>query len=105
MCHDVGLAVVEQIHRRDTADQPHHGRLPTTPIGSRSGGPQVLGHGPRIPSDPERAGPRGVHDLSPRRPDTASSSSRFPTTKPVKNRIHFDLRPAAGTRDEEVERI
>ena len=28
-----------------------------------------------------------------------------PDTKTVKNRIHFDLRPSAGTRDEEVERL
>jgi len=28
-----------------------------------------------------------------------------PDAKSVKNRIHFDLRPRSGTRDEEVERI
>ena len=28
-----------------------------------------------------------------------------PDTKSVKNRIHFDLRPSEGTRDEEVERL
>jgi hypothetical protein len=28
-----------------------------------------------------------------------------PETKQVKNRIHFDLRPTAGTRDEEVDRL
>ena len=28
-----------------------------------------------------------------------------PDAKAVKNRIHFDLRPRAGTRDEEVERL
>jgi hypothetical protein len=28
-----------------------------------------------------------------------------PDTKTVKNRIHFDLRPRSGTRDEEVERL
>jgi hypothetical protein len=28
-----------------------------------------------------------------------------PDTKQVKNRIHFDLRPTSGTRDEEVERL
>jgi hypothetical protein len=28
-----------------------------------------------------------------------------PDTKTVKNRLHFDLRPATGTRDEEVARV
>lgn len=28
-----------------------------------------------------------------------------PDTKTVKNRLHFDLRPRTGTRDEEVERL
>ena len=28
-----------------------------------------------------------------------------PDTKEVKNRLHFDLRPRAGTRDEELERL
>ena len=28
-----------------------------------------------------------------------------PDAKQVKNRIHFDLRPRSGTRDEEVERV
>jgi hypothetical protein len=28
-----------------------------------------------------------------------------PDTKTVKNRLHFDLRPSAGTRDEEVDRL
>ena len=30
---------------------------------------------------------------------------RVPEAKSVKNRIHFDLRPSIGTRDEEVERL
>ncbi len=30
---------------------------------------------------------------------------RVPEAKSVKNRLHFDLRPATGTRDEEVERL
>jgi hypothetical protein len=28
-----------------------------------------------------------------------------PDTKQVKNRLHFDMRPTSGTRDEEVERL
>ena len=28
-----------------------------------------------------------------------------PDTKTVKNRLHFDLRPSVGTRDEEVQRL
>ena len=30
---------------------------------------------------------------------------QVPDTKSVKNRLHFDLRPRAGTRDEETERV
>lgn len=30
---------------------------------------------------------------------------QVPDTKRVKNRIHFDLRPREGTRDEELERL
>ena len=30
---------------------------------------------------------------------------QVPDTKSVKNRLHFDLRPAAGTRDAEVARV
>jgi hypothetical protein len=30
---------------------------------------------------------------------------RVPEAKSVKNRVHFDLRPATGTRDEEVARV
>jgi hypothetical protein len=30
---------------------------------------------------------------------------QVPDTKSVKNRLHFDLRPRSGTRDEETERV
>ncbi|MBJ7359879.1 VOC family protein, partial [Nocardioides sp.] len=40
-----------------------------------------------------------------RHPETGHSILfiEVPDTKTVKNRVHFDLRPAAGTRDEELE--
>ena len=42
-----------------------------------------------------------------RNPDNGHSLLfiEVPDTKSVKNRIHFDLRPTEGTRDEEVERL
>ncbi len=57
-----------------------------------------------LPDDPNEAGheecmiqsPDGVHQLL---------FIEVPDTKTVKNRLHFDLRPTAGTRDEEVARL
>ena len=58
----------------------------------------------RGPRGSQRARPRGVHDLLPRRPDPRPVH-RGARAKQVKNRIHFDLRPTAGPRDDEVERL
>ena len=57
-----------------------------------------------LPDDPNEPGheecmiqsPDGDHQLL---------FIEVPDTKSVKNRIHFDLRPREGTRDEEVERV
>lgn len=57
-----------------------------------------------IPDDPNEPGheecmimrPDGGHQLL---------FIEVPDTKSVKNRIHFDLRPSGGTRDEEVARL
>ena len=46
-----------------------------------------------------------MHDPLRARPGTRCCSSRCPDAKQVKNRLHFDLRPVDGTRDEEVARL
>jgi hypothetical protein len=64
---------------------------------------QVLGY-VDLPDDPNEPGhvecmiqtPDGTHRVL---------FIEVPETKQVKNRIHFDLRPTAGTRDEEVDRL
>ena len=64
---------------------------------------QVLGY-VDVPDDPNEPGHEECMILSP------ESGHRLlfievPDTKQVKNRIHFDLQPASGTRDEEVQRV
>jgi catechol 2,3-dioxygenase-like lactoylglutathione lyase family enzyme len=64
---------------------------------------QVLGY-VDVPDDPNEPGhpecmiirPDGGHQLL---------FIEVPDTKSVKNRLHFDLRPAEGTRDEEAARL
>ena len=56
------------------------------------------------PEDPNRPG----HEECPISARDGSHRILFiqvPEAKQVKNRIHFDLRPNAGTRDQEVERL
>ena len=57
-----------------------------------------------MPDDPNEAG----HDECwIQRPDGGHPVLfiEVPEAKNVKNRLHFDLRPSAGTRDEEVDRV
>jgi hypothetical protein len=64
---------------------------------------QVLGY-VDVADDPNEPGHEECMILS---PDTGHRVLfiEVPDVKRVKNRIHFDLRPTSGTRDEEVERV
>jgi hypothetical protein len=58
-----------------------------------------------LPDDPNEP---GHEECMIHAPDETGHRLLFievPDTKQVKNRIHFDIRPTAGTRDEEVERV
>ena len=57
-----------------------------------------------IPDDPNEPGHPECMIQSPEA-DHRLLFIEVPDTKAGKNRIHFDLRPSAGTRDEEVERL
>jgi len=57
-----------------------------------------------IPDDPNEPGHPECMIQSPEA-DHRLLFIEVPDTRTVKNRIHFDLRPSAGTRDEEVERL
>ncbi len=57
-----------------------------------------------IPDDPNEAGHPECMIQSPEA-DHQLLFIEVPDTKTVKNRIHFDLRPSAGTRDEELARL
>jgi glyoxalase superfamily protein len=64
---------------------------------------QVLGY-VDVPDDPNEPGHEECMILSP------ESGHRLlfievPDAKQAKNRIHFDIQPTSGTRDEEVERV
>ena len=64
---------------------------------------KVLGY-VDIPDDPNLPG----HEECPIRDPRTGHEVLFievPEAKSVKNRIHFDLRPREGTRDEELERL
>ena len=64
---------------------------------------QVLGY-VDVDDDPNEPGHEACMILS---PDSGHRLLfiRVPDEKRVKNRIHFDIQPRAGTRDEEVERV
>jgi hypothetical protein len=64
---------------------------------------QVLGY-VDVEGDPNEPGHEECMIVS---PDTGHQLLfiEVPDTKTVKNRLHFDLRPATGTRDEEVARV
>jgi catechol 2,3-dioxygenase-like lactoylglutathione lyase family enzyme len=64
---------------------------------------QVLGY-VDVDGDPNEPGHEECMILS---PDTGHQVLfiEVPDAKRVKNRIHFDLRPSSGTRDEEVARV
>ena len=64
---------------------------------------QVLGY-VDVEDDPNKPGHEECMILS---PDTGHSLLfiEVPDTKTVKNRMHLDLRPSVGTRDEEVARL
>jgi hypothetical protein len=57
-----------------------------------------------VPDDPNEP---GHEECMIQRPDGGHPLLfiQVPEGKAVKNRIHFDLRPTAGTRDQEVERV
>lgn len=58
-------------------------------------------------SDPDEPDEPGDEECLIRDPETRHTILfiEVPEAKSVKNRIHFDLRPRAGTRDEEVARL
>lgn len=64
---------------------------------------QVLGY-EDDPDDPNEA---GHEECLIRSPETGHTLLfiQVPDTKQVKNRLHFDLRPHTGTRDEEAARV
>ena len=64
---------------------------------------QVLGY-VDVDGDPNEPGHEECMILS---PDTGHRVLfiQVPDTKQVKNRVHFDIRPTSGTRDEEVARV
>ncbi|WP_426241918.1 VOC family protein [Nocardioides sp. LHG3406-4] len=64
---------------------------------------QLLGY-VDIPDDPNEP---GHEECMVRDPETHHTVLfiEVPESKSVKNRIHFDLRPRTGTRDDEVERV
>lgn len=64
---------------------------------------QLLGY-VDLHGDPNRPGDEECMIVS---PDTGHRLLfiEVPERKSVKNRLHLDLRPAAGTRDDEVERV
>jgi catechol 2,3-dioxygenase-like lactoylglutathione lyase family enzyme len=64
---------------------------------------KVLGY-VDVPDDPNEPGHEECMILS---PDTGHRLLfiEVPDTKQVKNRIHFDIQPTSGTRDEEVRRV
>jgi hypothetical protein len=64
---------------------------------------QVLGYG-QDPADPNSPGHEECLIIS---PDQTHSLLfiEVPEAKQIKNRIHFDLRPAEGSRDEELSRL
>jgi hypothetical protein len=64
---------------------------------------QVLGY-VDVPDDPNEPGHQECMII---RPDGGHQLLfiEVPDTKSVKNRLHFDLRPAEGTRDEEAARL
>ena len=64
---------------------------------------QLLGY-EDLPDDPNLP---GHEECMIQRPDGGHQLLfiEVPDDKTVKNRLHFDLRPSAGTRDEEVERV
>lgn len=64
---------------------------------------QVLGY-VDVPGDPNLPGHEACMII---RPDDGHRVLflEVPDSKQVKNRIHFDLRPAEGTRDEELARL
>ena len=64
---------------------------------------QVLGYDD-LPDDPNEPGHEECLILD---PDTGHRILfiEVPDTKETKNRLHFDLRPKSGTRDQEVERL
>lgn len=57
-----------------------------------------------LPDDPNEP---GHEECTIRDPETGHELLflEVPDEKSVKNRLHFDLRPRVGTRDEEVERV
>ena len=87
----------------DLSHQPHDHRRArrVRPV-------RLVGPGPRHvrgPGGPQRARARGVHDLQSRRAYPGAVHRGARAEDELKNRIHFDLRPTDGTRDEEVERV
>ena len=64
---------------------------------------QLLGY-TDVPDDPNEPGHAECMILDPKT-GHQMLFIEVPEQKVVKNRIHFDLRPRAGTRDAEVERI
>lgn len=57
------------------------------------------------PSDPNDPGDDEAWITHPADAGPALFFQRVPEGKTVKNRLHFDVRPTDGTRDEEVDRI
>ncbi len=64
---------------------------------------QVLGY-TDLPDDPNQPGDEECMIVCPRTGHRILFI-QVPEAKAGKNRIHFDLRPAEGTRDEELERL
>ncbi|HEY7226392.1 MAG TPA: VOC family protein [Micromonosporaceae bacterium] len=59
----------------------------------------------RSPAAPERSGREAGPERSGREAGHQILFIRVPESKSVKNRVHFDLRPADRSRDEEVTRL
>lgn len=57
-----------------------------------------------VPEDPNEPGHAECMILSPQTGHRLLFIE-VPESKSVKNRLHFDLRPSTGTRDDEVERV
>ncbi len=65
---------------------------------------QVLGY-VDLPDDPNEPGHSECIITPPDDPARVLLFQQVPDDKSVKNRLHFDVRPHTGTRDQEVERV